>query len=1341
MADITRDSEIERQEARTVERSSAQAAAPGPDSDKTLQSVPGSALPGKPARAGGLPAIAGYEVLGLLGQGGMGVVYKAQQVQPRRPVALKMIRDAGLAGAEELARFHREAQAVADLEHPHIVRLYEVGEHEGQPFLALEYLEGGSLAQRLDGTPWPSAAAARLVEVLARAMHAVHQRGIVHRDLKPHNVLLARSDRPEALPLGGRPEELGERFEPRITDFGLAKQLGVSGQTQSGAILGTPSYMAPEQAVGQSKQLGPAADVYALGAILYELLTGRPPFRAETPLHTLQQVVGQEPVPPSRLNANVARDLETICLKCLPKLPGKRYASALVLADELRRFQNGEPIVARPAGWWEKGVKWARRRPAVAALWAVSVVALLAGGAGVIWLQQQAAERRAEEDRLRQGVEAALERANGLRHEARWGEARAILDQAAERLGDSGPADLRQRVARTRADLDLVGRLDAARLRAATVLQNRRDTAGVERDYAAAFQQAGLGREGEPVATVAARIRHCAVRSQVVAALDDWARITTDRQRRRWLLAVARDADPDPWRDRVRDPAVWGDRAALQRLARRAPMDQLSPQLLATLGSVLALNKGDAVPLLTAARERYPDDFWLNFEVGNVLAAAGQREQAVGYYRAAQALRPKSGAVYNNLGTTLDELGRHDEAIACFHRAIALDPRFAVAYRNLGNALEARGQMDQSLAAHQKAVALDPGWALAHYNLGRALDDKGRLDEAIAEYRKSIALDPKYVLAHNNLGVTLGKKGQLDAAMASYRKALALDPKLALAHTGLGIMLARKGRHDEAIACFRKAIVFDPRDALAHDRLGNALYQKGRLEEAIAACQRAIVLDPGNASTHDQLGRALGEQGRLDEAIAAHRKAVALNPRDARAHYHLGNALGDRGRTSEAMASYRQAIALDPKATLAHNNLGNALYDQGKVDEAIACYRRAIAADPRSALAWNNLGRALHTRGQTDEAIAAFRQAIAIDPRCVLAYTNLGLALEARGRLDEALAAQQQAVAVAPRDANAHFNLGNAWLAKGRPDEAIAAYRLAVTLDPTDARPLVNLGNTLWAKGQLDEAGAAFQKAIAVAPRLAAAHHNLGSVLAEKGQWDQAGDAYQKAIALDPRFVQAYFGLGQALIHQGRFGPARDSLRRCRELLPRSHPARQAATEGMRHCERLLALDEKLDPVLHGKAQAISAAERAEYARLCQYKKRFHASACLFREAFAAEPKLADDLRAAHRYNAACSAARAASGQGHHAAPIDGRESARWRKQALDWLRADLVLWTRQLGTGKPADRAAVQQWLRHWQKDPDLAGLRDAAWLVNLPDSELRACRRLWADVETLLKRAGQPK
>jgi serine/threonine protein kinase len=343
-------------------------------------------------RTDGMPERSGpYEILEEIGRGGMGVVYKARHGVTGRLAAVKVMQ-AGHAPEEERARFLKEARAVAALSHPNIVQIYEVvapPPGEGMPFIALEYVAGGNLAAHINGTPLPAREGAVLVKSLADAMAHAHRVGIVHRDLKPANVLLAEapSERCEAARFSEPRlnKDSGLERVAKITDFGLARKLDTcSEQTRTGSVLGTPSYLAPEQALGQPRLIGPAADVYGLGAILYECLTGRPPFKGATVLDTLDQVRSQEPVAPRRLNPAVPLDLETICLKCLHKDPRKRFATCGDLADDLARHLNGEPIRSRPAGVMERGLKWMKRRPAVSAL--LGATGLAVAALGVTWV-------------------------------------------------------------------------------------------------------------------------------------------------------------------------------------------------------------------------------------------------------------------------------------------------------------------------------------------------------------------------------------------------------------------------------------------------------------------------------------------------------------------------------------------------------------------------------------------------------------------------------------------------------------------------------------------------------------------------------------------------------------------------------------------------------------------------------------------------------------------------------------------------------------------------------------------------------------------------------------------
>jgi WD40 repeat protein len=392
------------------------------------------------------PAVDGYVIEGQLGVGGMGIVYRARQVRADRRVALKMIRTGDAGAAEAQARFRDEARKLARLSHPHIVPIYEVGEQDGQPFFSMELVGGGSLAARLQGTPLPPRAAAQLVELIARAMHFVHQAGIIHRDLKPANILLA-----------GGPEVPVEQWVPKITDFGLAKRLDGEGvSTASGVLPGTPSYMAPEQIHGSSEEVSPLTDVYGLGAILYELLTGRPPFRGASIMDTLQQVRSREPVPPRSLQPAVPPDLQTICLKCLQKQPGKRYADAQTLAQDLQHFLEGRPILARPAGPMERLACWGRRNPLVALLLAAVLLSLLGGTATASWFWAQAVKEKTKAEQeagraQREADQAEEERRKTSRNwyaaeinlaEEDWrGGSLEVLRERLGRLVDKAPRD------------------------------------------------------------------------------------------------------------------------------------------------------------------------------------------------------------------------------------------------------------------------------------------------------------------------------------------------------------------------------------------------------------------------------------------------------------------------------------------------------------------------------------------------------------------------------------------------------------------------------------------------------------------------------------------------------------------------------------------------------------------------------------------------------------------------------------------------------------------------------------------------------------------------------------
>ncbi len=397
---------------------------PTADDGKTTDHEP-SPKAARPKQARELPTVPGYEIISEMGRGAMGVVYKAQQTRLHRVVALKMVLAGAHASPQQLGRFDQEARAVARLQHPNIVQIHEIGEHNGLPYFSLEFVDGGTLTNLIDRSPQAPRTAAELVETLARTMHFAHEQNIIHRDLKPDNILLTRSaprssgsvslepgrslfsGSGKSLEVGGGPAVL----TPKISDFGLAKAIEEGSQnTASGTVMGTPSYMAPEQARGDTSALGPLCDLYSLGAILYELLTGRPPFKGATILDTLDQVRNREPVPVRQLQPKVPIDLETICLKCLQKDAGKRYANCVELADDLSRFLAGRPIQARPVSGVERFWRWCRRNPLVTSLTAAAVLLLVCTAAVSLWAAvKMSAKNRVIEDEKTAAINSAKE--------------------------------------------------------------------------------------------------------------------------------------------------------------------------------------------------------------------------------------------------------------------------------------------------------------------------------------------------------------------------------------------------------------------------------------------------------------------------------------------------------------------------------------------------------------------------------------------------------------------------------------------------------------------------------------------------------------------------------------------------------------------------------------------------------------------------------------------------------------------------------------------------------------------------------------------------------------------
>lgn len=866
--------------------------------------VPADALAAEETLEADLPTVPGYDLLRELGRGGMGVVYLARHRELKRLVALKMILAAGQFDRELRDRFHREAQAIARLQQPGIVQIHDVGEHAGCPFLALEFVDGSNLASQIAGTPIVARRAAELIERLARAIHSAHQSGIVHRDLTPRNILLARSSSSQSIRLR---DSDTDRFDPKITDFGLAKELDSdSSQTQTGVVMGTPNYMSPEQAQGRSKAIGPATDVHALGAILYELLTGRPPFLAASSLETLRQVVEHDPVAPTRWQPRIPQDLETICLKCLAKESAQRYASAAELADDLHRFLIDEPIRARPVSSRERAVKWARRHPAAAALLGVIAVSLATISIGGVAYN---ARVRGERDRAEKNFGLAMRAVDEMLSEV--GEQQLATEP---RMEEKRRALLSKALALNQEFLKQ--KSDDPRVRFETAQAYRRmadvfrllEEHGQSRD---AYEQAGklfaqLNNESPQRPVYRQQLAYCRnFQGEVCRAAGQQA----DAE------AAYREADSILESLSAEHPDVPGYRQDLART-------------LYSLG------------ILFRERQQMEDAERALQRAADILTELVDRDPENSAYRQHLA------RAWLNQGTVIRSAERRGEAQAAHDRAIKLlselsetfpdQPDYrhelAVAYNNAGNLRSGGQEFDEARALHDKARTLFqklsadfPKVPLYRQELANAWNSIGYVEslqqkpadshaawtQAAALLEGLVAEHPDVATYQGDLGMVLGNLGLADFALSKpeaaredlersvkrLRGAVATNPGHAIYQEflrdnsrNLAEVLVVSGDHVAAAAAARDLVDLAP-DSVQ--------------EQYAAACflaRCAALVENDSRLDSDQ--RPTIARAYADESLAMLRKAIAAGFNDA------SQLKGDRDSIFQAVAARSDFQAL-----------------------------------------------------------------------------------------------------------------------------------------------------------------------------------------------------------------------------------------------------------------------------------------------------------------------------------------------------------------------------------------------------------------------------------------------
>jgi serine/threonine-protein kinase len=1099
-----------------------------------------------------------YTLTRLHARGGIGQVWLAQDDDLGREVALKEVRADRSNHEAIMARFLEEARITGQLQHPGIVPVYELTRRseDQRPFYTMRFVRGRTLREasreyhrkRQAGQTGPLDLRELLGQFVAvcNAIAYAHDRGVLHRDLKGPNVIV------------------GDFGEVIVLDWGLAKLFGQAeastampvkleanaerGETVQGQVIGTPGYMSPEQATGRLDRVDVRSDVYGLGAILYEILTGEPPFAGEDRQEVIRRVAVEEPVPPGALVADTPRALAAICLKALAMEPAHRYNSAAELATEIRHYLADEPVTAYRDPLLAKAARSARRhRTLVAGLSAAALVAVVCLTAATVLLS--ASNRR---------------------------------ESAARVLAQEQSAEAESQSAKARANFQL-----------------------------------------------------------------------------------ARDAVEQYCTKVSEDPRL-----------KEKDLEELRKELLQS-----------ATEFHQKFVQQHRDDPTLEADLGRAYLDLANLV-ANNAYAQGIALCGQAAAIYEKLITAHPEEGSYPLQLAEAHIL-------------MGGTLDLSAQVKEARENYERALMT--------------------LDSARREHGSSQRLRSLYLLASGKLSyLQRYKVGSNEQAIATCRKAAAfLDDDQAAPASELKDIISEADLYGE---------------------LGSGLAGAGHVKEAVVWCSRSLQLleprltrtnRPANLlyslnSNYGAMSQAYLQASQHHEALTYRRKAVDVGRELAEAHPGV---------------SFYQFVLGMSYHNLAVSELNQKEVQQGLADlkKAVEVKEQLVARLPDAPDYQANLVRSLDI---LSEYTPDLEQARTYQHRAESLSRELN-------RLHPGVAQYQQTLAFC------YGQRANMFRRAGKLQEAVAAMsdsidvfeKLIRTTDGATYRTglvgacmqQVNLG---LQAGKPQVAAEAFRKATALQPENPALFHMYGTALMRANRLVDATEVLSKAVTLKPDYAEAQCNLGLSLVRQGRFVEGRVALLRGHEIGSKQPGWGQPSAQWLRQADRLIQLDGRLTAIFDDKAQPVDSDEKLALADLCQrYKQRYAAAARFYSAAFAEHPQFADDHKAAHRYNAACAAAQAGCGKGEDAGKLSDKERSHWRQEALKWLQADLEFWSPKARGEKPGDPALAQKTLQGWQKDSDLAGVRDLAALAGLPEAERQAWQKFWQDVVALMTKAAVTK